>query len=226
MRAILFTILFDWKKSPAALFPRRQKGATPSHGLPRKVQPRVGRSAQCARLLAAIACASSVATAATVYKWVDDNGVIHFSDQPHENAEKVQLKAPQTYAAPKTPNGPSQPSRDVQSGKPAKVYQSCSLSEPANDQVYMNTDTVTAGVATQPSVRTGDTAIVTLDGQRVPGVPPSGGQFTISPIDRGTHLMQVTIVDSNGATVCSGPAVTFHVRQPSLLSPTQPVKPH
>ena len=33
-----------------------------------------------------LACTAAVA--ATVYKWVDENGVVHFSDQPHENAEK------------------------------------------------------------------------------------------------------------------------------------------
>jgi hypothetical protein len=89
----------------------------------------------------------------------------------------------------------------------------------------MNTDTVTAGVVVQPAVRPGDTAIVTLDGQRVPGVPASGGQFTISPVDRGTHSIQVSVQDSNGANVCTSAAVTFHVQQPSLQSPTRPVKP-
>ena len=49
-----------------------------------------------------VASACTVATAATVYKWVDENGVTHFSDQPHENAQKVELKAPQTFTAPKT----------------------------------------------------------------------------------------------------------------------------
>jgi len=52
-------------------------------------------------LMSVLAC--TVAVSATVYRWVDENGVVHFSDQPHENAEKVQLKAPQTYSAPKAP---------------------------------------------------------------------------------------------------------------------------
>jgi len=166
----------------------------------------------------------SVATAATVYRWVDDNGVVHYSDQPHENAQKVPLKAPQTYTAPKAPPVSVQPSQG-NSQKPGPAYQSCGFSEPTQDQMFMNTDTVTAGVTSQPAVRPGDTAVVTLDGQQVPGVPPSGGQFTISPIDRGTHLLQMTIKDQNGATVCSSPAVTFHVHQPSLQSPTRPIKP-
>jgi hypothetical protein len=173
--------------------------------------------------LMSLAC--TVAVSATVYKWVDENGVVHFSDQPHENAEKVQLKAPQTYTPSKTPAGPPQAPRQTGS-KPAAAYQSCAVSEPANDQVFTNTDTVTAGVTVQPAVRPGDTAVVTLDGQRVPGVPASGGQFTISPVDRGTHSIQMTVQDSSGATVCTSPSVTFHVQQPSLLSPTRPIRPH
>ena len=46
--------------------------------------------------LMSLAC--TVALAATVYKWVDEDGVVHYSDQPHENAQKVELKAPQTYS--------------------------------------------------------------------------------------------------------------------------------
>ena len=102
--------------------------------------------------LMSLAC--SVAVAATVYKWVDENGVVHYSDQPHENAEKVELKAPQTYAPSKIAD--TQSSRAP--ARPASAYQSCVVSEPANDQVFMNTDTVNAGVTIQPAVRPGDTA--------------------------------------------------------------------
>lgn len=169
----------------------------------------------------------TVAVAATVYKWVDEEGVVHYSDQPHENAEKVQLKAPQTYSAQKGfVRAPPIPSPSPTSAAPAPAYQSCSISEPTNDQVFMNTSTVNAGVSVQPAVREGDTAIVTLDGQRVPGVPASGGQFTISPVDRGTHTLQVVIQDGQGNRVCQSPSVTFHVRQPSLQAPLQPVRPH
>jgi hypothetical protein len=170
---------------------------------------------------------STVASAATVYKWVDENGVTHFSDQPHENAQKVELKAPQTYSAPKdTQSAARRNTPPSNNSKPAPAYQSCSISEPANDQMFMNTSTVTAGVSVQPAVRSGDTAVVTLDGQRVPGVPASGGQFTISPVDRGTHTIQVSIQDPDGKTVCSSPSVTFHVQQPSLLNPVRPIRPH
>ena len=173
--------------------------------------------------LLALACTAVVA--ATVYKWVDEDGVVHYSDQPHENAQKVELKAPQTYSSPKT-SAPTQPFKIPGSKNSAPVYQSCSVSEPTNEQVYLNTDTVTAGVTIQPTVRPGDSAVVTLDGQPVPGVPANGGQFTISPVDRGQHSIQMVVKDPTGITLCSSQAVTFYVRQPSLQSPTNPVKRH
>src|ERR1700760_492271 len=95
---------------------------------------------------------STAATAATVYKWVDDDGVTHFSDQPHENAQKLELKAPQTYSAGKTASSPARraPSAPPASKQAQSVYTSCSITEPTNDQMFMNTSTVTAGVVAQP----------------------------------------------------------------------------
>ena len=44
-----------------------------------------------------ILLASSASIAATVYKWVDDKGVTHFSDQPNPGAAKVHVDSPQSY---------------------------------------------------------------------------------------------------------------------------------
>ena len=167
---------------------------------------------------------STAAISATVYKWVDEDGVIHFSDQPHENAQKVELKAPQTYSAQKGPNLPS--SSPGKPSKPAAVYQSCVISSPSDDQTFTNTSTVTAGVNVQPAVRPGDHAVVTMDGQQIPGVPAFGGQFTIEPVDRGTHSLQLVVKDVQGNAVCTSPSVTFHVHQPSVQNPVNPVNPN
>ncbi len=42
-------------------------------------------------------CAS--ASSATVYKWVDDNGVVHYSDQPNPKAQKLEIADAQTYSS-------------------------------------------------------------------------------------------------------------------------------
>ena len=51
--------------------------------------------------LMSIGCsfAAVLALAGTVYKWVDQNGVVHYSDQPHANAQKIQVQQAQTYKA-------------------------------------------------------------------------------------------------------------------------------
>jgi len=163
---------------------------------------------------------ASIAMAATVYKWVDEDGVVHYSDQPHENAQKVELKAPQTYSAPKNTPAPPAP-RIPMPKKAGPVYQSCTISQPTNDQIFMNTSTVPASVTVNPVMRAGDQAVVTMDGQKVPGVPLAGGSFTISPVDRGTHSLQFSVMDAQGRSVCQSGTVTFHVHTPALGTPGQ-----
>jgi len=167
-----------------------------------------------AMLFTLMSLSCTLALAATVYKWVDDEGVVHYSDQPHENAQKVELKAPQTYSAPRVAPG----TQASGPGKSGPVYQSCSLTSPTADQAYVNVDSISASVAIVPPVRPGDKVVVTLDGQRVPGVPPEGGSFGISPIERGTHALQLYVQDPMGKNVCQSSSVTFYVRQPSSVS--------
>jgi hypothetical protein len=162
---------------------------------------------------------SAAATAATVYKWVDENGVTHYSDTPHENASTVQVPEAQTYTpAPVAASTPSiAPGQSAPNQTPP--YSACSLTEPIPDQVYFNTFTVTARLAVTPSQRSGDQVVLTLDGKPLTNLPTSGLSFTISPVDRGSHSLQATIQDGNGQAVCQSSSVTFHVRQPSVQAP-------
>jgi hypothetical protein len=161
----------------------------------------------------------TAAFAATVYKWVDENGVTHYSDQPHENAQKVTVAQPQTYKAPKPP--PEQPSAPA-APKAPPPYSSCAIAQPANDDTFPNATSVDAAVATNPGVRPGDEVVLLLDGSRVANFPPSGGTTTISPIERGSHSLQAIVRDGNGQVVCQSANITFTVLQPSVLNPANP----
>lgn len=167
-----------------------------------------------------IACAAALS--ATVYKWVDENGITHYSDQPHENAEKVQVAQPQTYKAPPV-KAPAQPAAQARA---SNTYQSCDIVQPASDQTFPNVDSVTTAVQVIPSPQGGDQLSVLLDGQRIAGFPPSGGSFTISPIDRGTHSLQALVQDATGKVLCQSANVTFTVLQPSILNPANPNSRH
>jgi Domain of unknown function (DUF4124) len=160
----------------------------------------------------------TVAVSATVYRWVDENGVTHYSDQPHENAEKVHVAAPQTYKP--TPLPASPPSQNAQP-QASNTYQ-CQVVAPANDDSFSNTYSVDTAVQVNPSPHNGDQVFLLMDGARVPNFPAVGGAFTITNIDRGQHTLQAVVQDTNGKLLCQSANVTFTVLQPSVLNPANP----
>ena len=164
----------------------------------------------------------SLAVAATVYKWVDENGVVHYSDQPHPNAQKLHVEAAQTYKAGATA-APGPAAAGAQSAQqPAPAYQGCAVAQPTDQQTFTSIDSLTVVVRTDPGLRPGDQVYLTLDGQALNGGAPTGQQFTVSPVDRGTHVLQASIRDGEGALQCQAPGVTFYVHQPSVQSPVRP----
>jgi len=176
-----------------------------------------------------ISVVCSVALAQTVYKWVDEDGVVHYSDQPHANAEKVHVKAPQTYKA-GTLDGTVTGGAPGTPGASAAQYQGCAVVQPGNDQSFSNIDSLTVVVQTDPMLRPGDKVFVTLDGQALNGGAPTGAQFTISPVERGTHSVAAQVKSADGSIQCQTPSVTFNVQQNSVLNPHNPnnavVRPH
>lgn len=161
----------------------------------------------------------SVALCATVYKWVDENGVTHYSDQPHENAEKVQIAQPQTYSP-----GPLPITRTSQAPAPKQAADTytCQIVQPTNDQTFPNTTSVTVAAQFSPMPHSGDQSSLLLDGARIPNFPQGGGSVTLDPIDRGQHSLQAVVQDSSGKMLCQSTSVSFTVLQPSILNPANP----
>ncbi|HEV3179002.1 MAG TPA: DUF4124 domain-containing protein [Steroidobacteraceae bacterium] len=168
----------------------------------------------------------SLALAGTVYKWTDENGVVHYSDQPHPNAQKIQVQAAQTYKAPAADtaaaSGPGAPTQPATPG----AYRGCAVVQPQDDSTFANIDSLTVVVQTDPVLRPGDQVFVTLDGEALNGKAATGSTFTLSPVDRGTHTLQAMVRGADGSMLCQAPSVTFHVHQPSLQNPVNPVRPH
>jgi Domain of unknown function (DUF4124) len=173
--------------------------------------------------LMSLAC--SVALAQAVYKWVDENGVVHYSDQPHPNAEKIHVKAVQTYK----PTAPDTQVPGAPGAAPAAAgasYQGCAVMQPQDGQDFANVPSLNIVVQTDPVLRPGDQIFVTLDGQGLNDGKATGAQFTLSPVDRGTHTLQAQVRSADGTLMCQTPTVTFNVHQPSIANPANPVRPH
>jgi uncharacterized protein DUF4124 len=171
--------------------------------------------------LISIGCAPALA--ATVYKWVDEDGVVHYSDQPHANAQKIQVQQAQTYKALPADTGAA---RAPPSAATASPYQGCAVVSPQNESTYANVDSLTVVVQTDPGLRPGDQIFVTYDGQPLNGTSATGGTFAISPVDRGTHTLAAVVRSADGSVLCQAPGVTFYVHQPSAQNPVNPIRPH
>jgi len=159
--------------------------------------------------------------AAPVYKWVDAEGVTHYSDQPHPNAKEVELPPVNTVrgaAAPATATTPA-----ASAGGPS--YR-CDLIRPENEEVFLNTSTISARVRLEPELAAGDQIAVAIDGYLLTDQPTTGTEFVITNVERGTHTVMIAVYDRTGQKqLCSTPAVTFHVRQPSVQAPVKAVRP-
>jgi hypothetical protein len=162
------------------------------------------------------------AFAGTVYKWVDEKGVVHYSDQPHPDAQTIDVKSAQTYSAPSST--PAQTPTQPQRTEPATTYSVCELYRPENDEVFLNTDTVTAKLRVDPALRPGDRVTIVLDGKRQHDQSPVATEFTLK-VERGSHSLTAVVEDPNGKTMCTTTGVTFHVRQPSVKAPNRANRP-
>ena len=175
--------------------------------------------------LMSLLCSLALA-GATVYRWVDESGVVHYSDQPHANAEKLHVNAAQSYKPAAADSAPAGGGGQVASAATAP-YRGCAIVQPQDDQTFANIDSLTVVVQTDPQLHSGDRVYVTVDGQALNAGNPTGAQFVLSPVDRGTHTAQAQVKDSGGAVQCQTPPVTFHVQQNSILNPNNNrVTPH
>ena len=173
------------------------------------------------RLIACIALLLTVpALAATVWKWRDADGVIHYSDQPVPGAEQVNVQAASTFSAPQI-NGDGTKSTAA-SSQASIGYSNIEIWKPSNDETIASTaGQVGVAVRVEPALQSGHRLALYLDGQLVQGFPPQGSEYQLSEVARGDHSLQLVVVDSQGKQVKSSAAVQFHIFQPSVLNPNR-----
>jgi hypothetical protein len=165
---------------------------------------------------------SGVAMAATVYKWVDAQGVVHYSDQPHPEAQQIDVQPKNLVSTPPVANtSTTQPANAAA----ATRYQ-CELIRPENDEVFLNTSTVSTRLKLDPQLVAGDQIAVAVDGKRLTNQPTTSTEFLLSNMERGTHTLMMVVYDRTGQKqLCTTPTITFHVRQPSVQAPVKATRP-
>lgn len=163
-------------------------------------------------IMAATALLAGASWAGEVYRWVDEDGVVHYTDRPPApDAEPaklppIQTVPPRTIAAPQAaPGDGEQPV-----AAPPPDYR-LRIVSPQRDAVLRDPQpVVTVQIAVEPPLAPGHGLRVFLDGRPVQETPIRQTTLSIPDVGRGSHSLSVSIVDEQGRVLASTEAVPFH----------------
>lgn len=165
---------------------------------------------------------------ADIYRSVNADGEVIFTDVPGAGAERVQLPEVSTYKPPPR----KQPTGIVSAGNAGEAgagtpYKSFKASTPENEaSIWDNEGIVTLALTLEPAllISNGHRIQFFLDG-KPDGEPEISLSHTYRDIERGSHALSAAVVDVEGNSVISASPVTISLHKASILHPNNPLNP-
>jgi len=149
----------------------------------------------------------------TVYKVVNPDGSISFSDLPQDDAQQIEVAPVTTIPAIEIKQN-LQLSPSTTSPPPGAYYQELAISYPTNGAAfYSGNGNIPVNVTVRPELKQGDTFVLLLDGQVM--ATQRDMVFNLKQVDRGTHTLILKIVDLSKQTIKST-ASEFTLHRPSI----------
>ncbi|AOU99262.1 hypothetical protein BI364_16145 [Acidihalobacter yilgarnensis] len=177
-----------------------------------------------ARLLFIFCLLFTTAAQATIYRWVNAQGDVVFSDvpPPNGNAQKLELNHPlNTMQTPQQLSGP-QPATGS-SGQVAP-YRSLAITSPTNNQsVRANNGDITVSLSLSPALRPGDRIRLFMDGAQV--YSGTSTQIPLSNVNRGTHMLYAAVETAGGSVAIRSSGISFTLLRHSILFNPQQAAP-
>ena len=166
----------------------------------------------------ALGLTAAVAAGATViYKWVDADGVVHYSDQEVPGAEKLNISPGSSNGIGGTTRSQPQPPAP----KPLKNlrFSLFAIESPVKEQVFFGDEVVPVRLGLEPGLQPQQQITWNLNGSPLPDTGPTAVSFVLPAQPRGTYVLTATVTDAGTGESQTTDAVTFYVRQPSDLDP-------
>lgn len=154
---------------------------------------------------------------AEVYRVLDEDGNVIFSDKPSPGAVEVEIDHVQTISPPKVKDFKYKPSVKDKTGDD---YTSLEIVSPENDQIFTGKAVeVSVNILIQPALNTsrGDRLILTMDG--IKQADSTSTSFTFGKLDNGKHTVKVVVVNKDGNPLKSSETVSFTINFRSDLKP-------
>lgn len=167
----------------------------------------------CALLL--LLCCSGIAVAqAPIYKSVDENGNVVFSDEPPTpDAEPYDVPELSVIGTVKANPRRATAGRDNQSDSDSAIRRpDFSFVAPAADETFWGTAaSLDVVFAVNPPMRQGMRIIVYIDNAQVSEMRST--RTTINAIDRGTHEIRAELIDQSGNVIAKAGPQQFFMKQ-------------
>ena len=155
---------------------------------------------------------------AQAYRWVDEDGVVHFSDVPREGAEEIDLAglSRATGARVFTPAPQAQGAAEDAAAEGPFRYESISIASPGSEETLWNIEgQLNVSVALSPGLQSGHQMRIYFDGQ--PQMVP-GTSFQLEEVWRGSHNLQAEVLDQTGKVLIRSKPSRFYVQQTSVIT--------
>ena len=162
-------------------------------------------------ILVLLALLGVAAAAQEAYRWVDENGVVHYSDRPHDGAEQIELPTPNVAQTRRfAPTRPT-PAEDEPADEPEPGYEAIDIVSPTEEETLWNIEGVlNVSVSLTPAIQPGHQMRAYHNGasQMV-----SGTSFQLQEVWRGEHTLQVEVLDGTGKLLIRSQPRRFFVQQ-------------
>lgn len=159
------------------------------------------------------------ASQAAVYRWQDASGALQYGDNPPPDSGAVAVELPplSTYAPPPPTPPAAAPAAEVAT-EPAEVkpYRWLAITQPIDGQTLRSDDGLfRVAVDLRPALQeeAGHRLVAVIDGRRIPG---SSSSVSLRAT-RGSHRLQVAVIDSDGKILARSRQIGFDVRPKTLL---------
>jgi hypothetical protein len=161
----------------------------------------------------------TAASGTPAWTWVDASGLVHFSDRPVPGARQVELNSAQSFGASRPTQTRAAAASPQPTEAPAQAYRSIEIVSPTEQETLWNIGTMlNVRVQLDPPLQPGHRIDLAIDGQRR-NLNTTNLQQTLPDIFRGTHTLQVVVVDASGVEVARSSTRNFVVQQTSIQNP-------
>ncbi|MEM8984144.1 MAG: DUF4124 domain-containing protein [Pseudomonadota bacterium] len=173
---------------------------------------------------------AAATVSAQAYRWVDENGVVHYSDRPTEGAEQVELEVRDTgftsllsESAPATDTpAPTEAAATSTTASPATPpatteYERLEIVRPQQGETLWNIGAVmTVALRLSPSLDPSHRLYLIYDGIRLTGLPTNQLDIALNEVYRGEHTLRAQVEDIDGNVLQQSSTRRFYVQQATI----------